>query len=96
VTQRTKKREQTATKRVQVTIEVSEHFLRMLKSTVELSGWGNLTEPYRPHTAAATLAVVVLNEARGAPPEQVHAQIPHEWRPDIEAISDQRKVLEVK
>ncbi len=82
-------------KRVQVTVEVSEHFLRMLKATVALSGWGNLTEPYRPHTAAAVLAVVVLNEARGAFPEQVHAQIPHEWRSDIEAVSEQRKVIEM-
>ncbi len=81
-------------KRVQVTVEVSEHFIVMLKATVGLSGWGNLAKPYRPHTAAAVLAVVVLNEARGAFPEQVHAQIPHEWRPDIEAVSEQRKVIE--
>lgn len=82
-------------KRVQVTIEISEHFLRLLKAQVGLNNWSNMAEPYPRggHTPAAALAVVVLAEARGAFPEQVHALTPMEWRPDIEAISAQRKVL---
>jgi hypothetical protein len=43
-------------------------------------------------TAIDCVAAIILAEARGALPKQVHMAIPHEWRPNIEAIHDARKV----
>ena len=82
-------------KRVTIAIEMDSHFIRMLKTTTHLRGLGNDKEEYKNHTAADALAVVVLAEAIGAIPEQVHSLTPIEWRPHIQAISDYRKVKEL-
>lgn len=79
-------------KRVRVAIEMDEHFIRMLKANVELSGgMGGLD---RQHTPADVLKRLVLAEARGATEEQVHSIIRPEWRPHIEAVSYLREVTE--
>ena len=78
-------------KRVRVTIELSQSFLRLLNANVSLNG-GIVSD--RPLTAHAVLTRVVLAEARGATEEQVHLIIPPEWRPDIEAVHAERRVIE--
>lgn len=83
-------------KRVRITIELDEHFIRLLNAQIRIGGYGNCNENYRQHTPAMALAVAALYEARGGYPEQVHAQIPHEWRPHLEVIHDERKVFEAE
>jgi hypothetical protein len=82
-------------KRVRVTLELSESFVNLLRVNCQLSGLGNLKEEPKQHDVRAVLAIVALLEAMGATPEQVHAETPIEWRNDIEAVSDRREVLEV-
>lgn len=79
-------------KKVRVTIEVDEQFVRLLKANVQLSGLGNLRELAKQHQPMAVLGVVVLLEAMGQTPENIHAETPIEWRNNIEAISSERRV----
>ncbi len=83
-------------KRVRITIEVDEHFIRLLKAQIKIGCYGNLNEDYRQHTPAMALAVLALAEARGGLCEQVDAELPLEWRQHIQAIHDERKVIEVE
>ena len=79
-------------KLVRVTIEVDDHFVRMLNATVSLGGLGNNRDNFKEHTAADVLAVAFLGEARGALEEQIWSQIPHTWRPHIDVIHELRQV----
>jgi hypothetical protein len=79
-------------KRVRIAIEMDEHFIRMLKANVELSG--GMDGPDRQHTPSDALKRLVLAEARGATEAQVHSFIRPEWRPHIEAVSHLREVTE--
>ena len=78
-------------KRVRISIEVSESFIRLLNAKVQLGGYHDDDRELDP---AAVLALVVLGEARGALPEQIHAKIPPQWRPDIEAVHCERRVFD--
>ena len=78
-------------KRVRVTLDVDTSFISLLNANIGLSGGMNSD---KERDVAGVLAVVFLMEARGAFPEQVHAAIPHKWRPHIEAVSDMRQVTE--
>lgn len=82
-------------KKVRITLEMDEHFISMLRATCELKGLGNQREDYKPHTALDCLGVIALLEARGAKEEQIHAETPIEWRNNIQAIHEERKVIEV-
>lgn len=87
-------------KKVRVTVELDEHFVRLLNANVGLSKWGEIPlgggeEMQRQHTASEALAVVVLAEARGATEEQVHIVTPMEWRNNIRAVHELREVEEV-
>lgn len=77
-------------KRVRIALEMDLHFVSMLRATVGLKGLG--PDLNRQHTALEVLGVIVLAEARGALPEQVHLLCPPEWRPHIEAVTDARHV----
>ena len=80
-------------KRVRVTIEVSESFVRMLQATCQF-GYLVGERQKHPMTALDALGIVVLGEARGAKPEQIVAMTPNDWVDDIRAVSDERKVRE--
>ena len=82
-------------KRVRLTLDVSAHFVRMLQASCQM---GRLvgSEQKDRMTALEVLGVVVLGEARGALPEQIHASTPIEWRDEIESVTDERKVREVE
>lgn len=80
-------------KRVRVTIEVDESFVRLLNAHVHLKRLGH-EDCARDLAVNEVLAVVFLAEARGMLSEQVHTLTPPEWRPHIEAISDERSVTD--
>jgi hypothetical protein len=82
-------------KRVTVTLELSEHFIKMLQVTCQMSRLIGSEQKDRL-TALGVLGAVVLGEARGAFPEQIHAMTPIEWRDHIEPMSDKRSVREVQ
>ena len=77
-------------KRVRVTLEVDEEFVKLLNLNVcvQTGGYAELEK----RDVTGVLAGVVLLEARGALPEQIHAAIPPAWRPHIEVISENRLV----
>lgn len=81
-------------KKVRITIEADEHFIRMLQATVQLSGALDEDRPNQ-FTALKVLGVLALGEMRGATEAQIHARTPIEWRPHIEVIHDERKVTEI-
>src|SRR5271154_1421425 len=74
-------------KRITLTIDVSEHFVKMLQATCQI---GRLVgkDQKDQMTALSVLGVVVLGEARGAFPEQVHAMTPIEWRGHIKPANE--------
>lgn len=78
-------------KRVRITIEVDEHFVRLLRANLTLKNRLNIDEQPKM-TATDVLGIVVMGEARGALEEQIHAMTPQEWRPHIEAIHSMREV----
>lgn len=79
-------------KRVRICLELDEHFVRLLNAqAVGLKGLG--PDLNRQHSPMEALAVVVLAEARGAWPEQVHLLTPPEWRPHLGAVPRLRRVL---
>lgn len=79
-------------KRVRICLELDEHFVRLLNAQVMLKGLGPDLD--RQHSPMEVLAVVVLAEARGAVPLQVHLLTPPEWRPHLEALPPLRAVIE--
>jgi len=76
-------------KRVKVAVELSESFIRMLNATVALRGMRD-----KDNTAVGVLAIALLAEARGGLEEEVNAEIPQKWRPDILVLHDFREVTE--
>ncbi len=75
-------------KRVTVALKVDSEFIKGLNLNVGLKRDRDIKD------VAQVLAEVFLMEARGATEEQVHATIPIEWRPHIEAVSSLRAVEE--
>ena len=78
-------------KRVRITIEMDSTFIRLLNANVMLDG--GLT-PDKVQDVRGVLARTVLAEARGAHETQVDLIVPPEWRANIEAIHDERRVFE--
>lgn len=79
-------------KKVRFTLEVDEHFIRLLQASVQLKEL--LKDEPKRMDPTDVLAVLVLGEARGATEEQIHARTPLEWRPHIEVVCSERKVTE--
>jgi hypothetical protein len=80
-------------KKVRITLELDSHFVSMLRATLSMRHALNIeTQPQL--TAVEALGVVVYGEARGAFESDINAMTPHEWRPHIEAIHSERKVME--
>ena len=81
-------------KHVTISIRMDSEFIKHLNLAMSLKHPKWFEGDYRRGkiTAIDCIAVIALAEARGAHPAQVHSVIPHEWRPNIEAIHDDRKV----
>jgi hypothetical protein len=83
-------------KRVRVTVEVDQSFLRLLQANIELTrnvrGWLHRDEDAGDITASQVLGLLVYMEARGGFPEQIGASTPFMWRPNIDVIHDERRV----
>ncbi len=81
-------------KRVTITLELSESFVRLLQAKCQLSGFTRWQDQDQTLDTGGVLCLVVLGEARGATEEQIWAKTPLEWRPHIAAVHEERKVLE--
>jgi hypothetical protein len=84
-------------KKVRLTLEVDDQFIRLLNANVNLSGAMMSTlkgDPTRQLSPKEVLAIMVLGEARGATEEQLHAALPLEWRSNLELIHSERQVYQ--
>lgn len=93
-----------AEKSVRVTLELPNSFLKLLNAKATLKGWFKL-DPSIDHgddaecpelDAGAIVAWLVLMEARGGTPEQIHACTPMMWRQagGPELVHDERRVYQ--
>lgn len=80
-----------SSKRVRVTIELSQTFVRLLQANVEL---GAGLVPAHAQDPTGVLARAVYAEARGAYEHQVALIVPPEWRAHLDVIHEERKVIE--
>lgn len=78
-------------KRVQITIEASASFVRMLR--VHLTFSGAFNKPKRDLTPSQVLALAAFAEMQGAYEHQVDELIPVEWQADLKVLHEKRKVL---
>lgn len=84
-------------KKVRITLELDDQFIRLLNANVNLSGamMSSLKgDPTRQLSPKEVLAIMVLGEARGATEEQLHAALPLEWRSNLELIHSERQVFQ--
>lgn len=83
-------------KRVRVTLEISQSFLRLLRANIEMTkavrGWLFNNDDAGDITPSQVLGLLVYMEARGGTTEQIAASTPFMWRPDIDVIHDERRV----
>jgi hypothetical protein len=88
------------TKRVRVTIELPESFIRLLNAKAVLKGWTKWSQDDDdpPEMDAGDIvAWLVLMEGRGALEDQIHQATPMMWRaggPEI--IHAERRVIETE
>lgn len=91
-----KKKPVKPTKRVRLTIEVDEQFIRLLNANIQLTaaarGWLLDTDEASHITPPQVLGLLVLMEARGGHPEEIAAKTPFMWRPNIDVIHEERRV----
>jgi hypothetical protein len=78
-------------KRVRITLEVDEQYVRLLQAKCQLKGWLNDDSPELD--AGGILCVIVLGEARGATELQILERTPSTWRSIIAAIHEERRVI---
>lgn len=85
-------------KKVRVTIEVDQQFLRLLRANIEMNkavrGWLFNNEDAADITPPQVLGLLVYMEARGGTEEQIHASTPLMWRHNIEMIHSERRVYQ--
>jgi len=87
-------------KRVRITIELPNSFLRLLAAKASFKGWSKWIEDGEDEPqmdAAGIVAFLVYMEARGAHEALVHARTPLMWRtggPEI--IHEERRVIEAE
>jgi len=82
-------------KRVRITLELDSDFIGRLRTTLALRGLMNGGDVAGGQmTPLSVLGIVAMSEAMGAPPMQVALLTPPEWRANIEAIHDERRVYE--
>ncbi len=81
-------------KTVRVTLEIPPEFLRHLHTNQQML---NATRSANtPTTASDLIARLVYLEARGAPEEDITAEVPGEWREEgsLKIVHDERRVYE--
>lgn len=80
-------------KKVKIGIELSNSFVALLRENMTIKG---SIPPNETHELSVleVLGLVVLGESMGAYPEDIWSKIPQKWRPDINAISEIREVIE--
>lgn len=85
-------------KRVRVTIEVDQQFLRILRANIEMTkttrGWLLNNDDAGQLTPSQVLGLLVYMEARGGTEAQINASTPFEWRPNIDIIHNERRVYQ--
>lgn len=87
-------------KKVRVTLELPERFIRLLNAKATLSGWTKWladSDKTPPELDAGDLvAWLILQEARGAPENDIHMATPMMWRDcnSPELIHDERRVYD--
>lgn len=85
-------------KRVRVTVELPEGFIRLLAAKAGLSKWKERALGEHGESqldSGDVLAWLILLEARGAYENDIHALTPMMWRNGgPELIHDERKVIE--
>jgi hypothetical protein len=85
-------------KRVRVTVELSEGFVRLLAAKAALSKWKEKAlGEHGEHEldSGDVLAWLILLEARGAYESEIHAMTPMMWRNGgPELIHEERRVIE--
>ena len=81
-------------KKVRVTVELPSKFVSILNTSLHMKA--PIEDDICKLDAAGILAWLVLAEARGAPPEQIHAMTPPMWRDSDspELVHDERRVYE--
>lgn len=84
-----------AKKKVRITLEMDTQFVKLLWTNVQLKREAEDRNPDRCLDARGVLARLVVFEARGALPHEVAESIPFNWRENIKAVSEERKVQEV-
>jgi hypothetical protein len=79
-------------KRVRVTVELPASFVGMLDTSMHMKA--ATEDDISKLDAAGILAWMVLMEARGATPEQIHAMTPPAWRDSDspEMVHEERRV----
>lgn len=97
------KRDPSLEKRVRVTLELPNSFIRLLNAKAHLQGWtkwspsNHAGDELPPEMdAGAIIAWLVLQEARGITEAQIHASTPMMWRTceGPEVIHEERRVYE--
>lgn len=82
---------------VRLTIEMDAQFIALLHANCQLSEAIRKQmqdDPARQLDPKEVLAMLVLAEARGGTPEQIHAMTPLDWRAILELLHDERQVFE--
>lgn len=77
-------------KKVRVTLELDESFVRLLQHSVQMKGW--LAEPPPELDPVGALSIAVLGEARGAKPRQIAAKVAC-FQPSLTVVHDERRVI---
>lgn len=80
-------------KKVRVTVEMDSEFVGLLKANICLSKLDEDKQPSVNLDVAGVLAVVVASEAMGNLPENTWRLIPPMWRPHIDVVPEERRVL---
>ena len=78
-------------KRVRITVEADETFVRLLNANVQLSG---LREKDRLQPIDA-IALVACAEMRGGLEAEVDMLVPLEWRPHLDVIHGERRGVDL-
>lgn len=91
-------KERINSKRVRITLEVDQQFIRLLKAKIELTahmrGWLHNNDEAGELDPSQVLGLLVYMEARGATEAQIAASTPFMWRPNIDLIHAERRVYE--
>lgn len=91
-------KERINSKKVRLTVEVDQQFIRLLRANIEMTknvrGWLLNNEEAGDITPSQVLGLLVYMEARGGTEAQIGASTPFMWRSNIDVIHTERRVYE--